>query len=312
MLSANYEYFLKIVEYKSISRAAESLYVSQPSLTKYLQRLENSVGAVLFDRKQSPIHLTTAGEYFLEYVLQLQAEEKKLSVRIDEIRNQGRDRITIGMPLWRSSVLLPEFLPDFTRKYPLIQIRLLEGPAVALEEAIRKDEIDFGIMNLPVNYADVNYEPMAEEYILLTGSKEMPAVQRLLRRAPTGNYIHADLQELQKEPFILTKPGQHITDFVNQALSRQGLSLNCTFRTANVAAAVNLAAAGLGFTFVPELGTRSFCFPASRTALFTISVPPLRCTLAAVYKKNKYLSSTERLFLNEFRSFCEKHPGQPA
>lgn len=305
MLSGNYDYFLKIVEHKSISKAAESLYVSQPSLTKYLQRLEASVGAVLFERKQTPLRLTTAGEYFLEYVLQLQAEEKKLSIRIDEIRNQGRDRITIGMPLWRSSVLLPEFLPSFTKKYPLIQVRLIEGPAAALEEHIRKDEIDFGIMNLPVNYADVRYEPMAEEYILLAGSLDMPAVQKLLRQGGPEEYPHADLSALCKEDFILTKPGQHITDFVNQALSLQGISLNCAFRTANVATAVNLAASGLGFTFVPQLGTKSQYFPAGRIALFTVNDPPLRCTLAAVYKRNKYLSSAEKIFLSEFRSFCD-------
>lgn len=306
MLSTNYEYFLKIAEYRSISRAAESLYVSQPSLTKYLQRLETSVGAVLFDRRQSPMCLTAAGEYFMEYVLRMQEEEKKLNVRIEEICSQGRDRITIGMPLWRSSVLLPGFLPEFSRRHPLIQVRLLEGSASVLETAIRTDSIDFGIMNLPVNYADVNHEPLAEEYILLAGSKQMPAVQEILRRSSEYPRPHADIQALRDQPFILTKPGQHITDFVNQMLSRHSLTLNCVFRTANVATAVNLAASGLGFTFVPELGTESMDFPSERVTLFTVEEPPLRCTLAAVYKKGKYLSAAAQTFLSEFRSFCER------
>ena len=305
MLSINYEYFLKIVEYRSISQAAEHLFVSQPSLTKYLQRLENSVGATLFDRKQTPLKLTLAGEYFLEYVLQMQKEEKWLNTRIEEIQNKGRDSITIGMPLWRSSVLLPEFLPGFYKRHPLIQIKLVEGPASLLEESIRTDEIDFGIMNLPVNYADITYEPLAKEYIFLMGSREMPAVQEILRRHQGNEYPHADIDALRAQPFILTQPGQHLTDFINKMLSRHNLTLNCVLRTRNVATAVNLAAAGLGFTFIPALGTQSHDFPADRVALFTVDDPLLRCTLAAVYKKEKYLSSAMKLFLSEFHEFCE-------
>ena len=306
MLHKNYDYFLKIVEYRSISQAAEHLYVSQPSLTKYLQRLENSVGATLFDRSQSPLKLTLAGEYFLEYVLQMQKEEKWLNTRIDEIQNQGRDQITIGMPLWRSAVLLPEFLPGFYKRHPLIQIKLVEGSASLLEESIRTDKIDFGIMNLPVNYADVSYEAMAEENIFLVGSNNMPAVQEILRRHHGEGYPHADIDALRAQPFILTQAGQHLTDFINEMLSRHNLNLNCIFRTRNVATAVNLAAAGLGFTFVPALGTQSRDFPADRTALFTIDDPILRCTLAAVYKKNKYQSAAMKLFLSEFHEFCEE------
>ncbi len=305
MLHKNYDYFLKIVEYRSISQAAEHLYVSQPSLTKYLQRLENSVGATLFDRSQSPLKLTLAGEYFLEHVLQMQKEEKWLNTRIDEIQNQGRDQITIGMPLWRSAVLLPEFLPGFYKRHPLIQIKLVEGSASLLEESIRTDKIDFGIMNLPVNYADVSYEAMAEENIFLVGSNHMPAVQEILRRHHGEGYPHADIDALRAQPFILTQAGQHLTDFINEMLSRHNLNLNCIFRTRNVATAVNLAAAGLGFTFVPALGTQSRDFPADRTALFTIDDPILRCTLAAVYKKNKYQSAAMKLFLSEFHEFCE-------
>jgi len=305
MLSINYEYFLKIVEYRSISQAAEHLFVSQPSLTKYLQRLENSVGATLFDRKQTPLKLTLAGEYFLEYVLQMQKEEKWLNTRIEEIQNKGRDSITIGMPLWRSSVLLPEFLPGFYKRHPLIQIKLVEGPASLLEESIRTDEIDFGIMNLPVNYADITYETLAKEYIFLMGSREMPAVQEILRRHQGDEYPHADIDALRAQPFILTQPGQHLTDFINKMLSRHNLTLNCVLRTRNVATAVNLAAAGLGFTFIPALGTQSHDFPADRVALFTVDDPILRCTLAAVYKKEKYLSSAMKLFLSEFHEFCE-------
>lgn len=306
MLFMNYEYFLKIVEYKSISQAADHLFVSQPSLTKYLQRLENTVGARLLDRSHSPLTLTAAGEAFYTYVLNIQQAEKKLTKQIYEIQNCGRDRINIGMALWRANVLLPEFLPYFFQKYPLIEVNLVEGPASATEEAIQNDTIDFGIMNLPINYENVNYETISDEYILLVGSRNNPKIKKIMDESPKGQFIHIDLKEMCQEPFILTQPNQHITNYVNRMLSRNELELNCTFRTANVATAVNLAAANLGFTFVPELGTKCKSFPANDVALFTVDNPPLRCTLAAVYKKSRYLSTAARLFITELKDFCSR------
>lgn len=305
MNTNHYEYFLKIVECRSISRAAEQLYISQPSLTKYLQRLESSIGETLFDRKQYPIKLTCAGQHYYEYVKKLEAEELKLKTKIFEIKNMGRGNITIGMPLWRSSVLLPEFLPLFSQKYPLIRVNLKEGSSTSIENALMSGEIDIGFLNLPINYASLAYETIAKEYILLACSKENIAIQGRFSQSEQGSpYPNVDIRDLADQPFILTQPGQHITDYVNAMISARNLELDCVFRTANVSTAVNLAAANMGFTFVPEIGIKSKFFPRNDVALFTVNTPPFRATLTATYKKTKYLSNTERLFISELRNFC--------
>lgn len=305
MLFLNYEYFLRIVELKSISKAAESLFISQPSLSKYLHRLEMHIGAELFDRKQSPLKLTLSGQLFYEHLLKSIEAERNLQTQINEIKNADRASITIGMPLWRANTLLPEFLPQFAQRHPLVQIDLVEGSAAVLEGAIAKNEIDFGLMNLPVNYANVSYTPIVEEHIFLVGSKKNPFLQSYLAKRPdTPPYLHIDIHDFADQPFILTQPGQHITTFVNSALSRNRLELNCIFRTSNVSTAVNLAATNMGFTFVPEFGTNSRQFPRSDVELFTFNDPPLRCTFAAVYKKNKYLSKAASAFIAELQEFA--------
>ena len=305
MFCGNYEYFLRIVEQKSISKAAESLFISQPSLSKYLQRLENYVGAELFDRKQTPLRLTLAGQLFYDYLIRSIEEERKLQIQIDEVKNADRARITIGMPLWRASTLLPAFLPLFSQKHPLVHIDLVEGSAAILENAIAKNEIDFGLMNLPVNYANVSYVPILEEHIFLVGSRQNAFLQAYLPSVRDGgSHPHVDIRDFTGQPFILTQPGQHITTFVNSALSRNSLELNCVFRTSNVSTAVNLAAANMGFTFVPEFGTQGRQFPRESVRLFTFNDPPLRCTFAAVYKKNHYLSKAASAFISELQSFA--------
>lgn len=305
MIRPNYDYFLRIVECGNISKAAESLFISQPSLTKYLQRLEAELGIELFERKQQPLKLTYAGTCFYDYVKQVSEQEKTLRDKISEIKNEGRAQIAIGMALWRANVLLPEFLPGFMQRHPLIQVKLKEGSAVTLENAIMNEEIDFGIMNLPVTYANVYYEPIIQEHIFMVGSRQSPLVQRLTACRFDAPPHHADIHVFAAQPFILTQPGQHITNYVNSMLSRNNVELNCIFRTANVSTAVNLAAANVGFTFVPEIGTHSSYFPMEKVALFTVDSPPLTCTFAAVYKKTRYLSDASQIFIRELKSFCD-------
>ncbi len=300
----NYDYFLKIVQYNSISKAAEILFISQPSLSKYLQRLEASVGASLVDRTKTPLKLTYAGEIFYEYIIKMGTEERKLETMIHEINNLGRDKITIGVPLWRSTVLLPEFLPYFYKKHPLIEIKLIEGSAQLIEGAILKDEVDIGLINLPVNYADISYEPIIDEHILLVGSRKNMIVKEILSQETSGKYHTIDIETLVNEPFIMMQPDQHITKFVNQMLSERNLKLHCRFRTANVTNAINLAAVDLGFTFVPELGTKSKRFPHDDAALFYANTPPLCCALIAAYKKNSYLSQASKILISELQVFC--------
>ena len=304
MIHPNYDYFLKIIACGNISKAAESLFISQPSLTKYLQRLEADLGVELFERKQQPLKLTYAGTCFYDYVKHISEQEKTLRDKISEIKNKGRAKITIGMALWRANVLLPEFLPVFMQRHPLIQVHLKEGSAATLESAIMNEEVDFCVMNLPVTYANVYYEPIIEEHIFMVGSRQSPLVERLTAGQFDAPPRHADIHVFTAQPFILTQPEQHITNYVNSMLSRNNVELNCVFRTANVSTAVNLAAANVGFTFVPEIGTHSSYFPWEKVALFTVDSPPLTCTFAAVYKKTRYLSDASQIFIRELKNFC--------
>lgn len=303
MILPNYSYFLQIADCKSISRAAESLYISQPALTKYLRKLEEELGVQLFERRQGTLKITDAGQYFYEYVTRSLEDERVLRAKIAEIRTAGRATITIGMPLWRSSVTLPDFLPLFFERHPFISVRLFEGSASKLENALMNDTVDFCIMNLPVTYANVSYIPIVEEYIFLVGSCRNPLVQDLLREYPNDPHPAVPIQRFAQQPFILTQPGQHITEYINTMLSRNNMELSCLLRTSNVTTAVNMAASGLGFTFVPETGTHSRYFPGEDTALFTINDPPLRTTLATVYKRSGYLSAAAQLFTDELKEY---------
>ncbi len=309
MFSQRYKYFMEIAEQKSISRAAQNLYISQPALTKYLRKLEEELGIQLFERRhQGSLKITDAGQYFYDYVTRSMENEQELRTRITEIQSEGRATITVGMSLWRSSVTLPDFLPLFFSRHPLISVRLFEGSASILENALMNDKVDFCIMNLPVNYAGVTCIPITQEYIFLVGSINDPLVREILEEQPDVKYPSVSIRRFCGQQFIFNQDGQHITGYVNEMLSRHGLKLPCLLRTSNVTTSVNMAASGLGFAFVPQSGTQSRYFPDG-AALFRVNDPPMTATLAAVHKSSGYLSVASQTFINELTEYTLSHSG---
>ena len=97
MVLHNYEYFVAIVDEGSLTKAAEHLYVSQPSLSQYLKRLEANLGVELFDRSASPLRLTYTGERYYQYVLQMMKLDENIRREFQDIKNQTSGRLRLGV-----------------------------------------------------------------------------------------------------------------------------------------------------------------------------------------------------------------------
>ena len=176
MVLHNYEYFVAIVEAGSLTKAAEHLYVSQPSLSQYLKRLEASLGVELFDRSTSPLRLTYTGERYYQYVLQMMKLDENVRREFQDIKNQTSGRLRLGVALWRGACLLPDVFPTFHQQYPDIHIELTEGRSVQLEAALMNDKIDLAVMNLPrtLDYSKLVSEIVCEERLLIAAPHPAP------------------------------------------------------------------------------------------------------------------------------------------
>lgn len=303
MLFKNYEYFLAITETKNLSQAAEKLYLSQPSLSKYLKRLETNLGIELFDHHSSPLKLTYAGERYLEYVTTVAKLDKQLQKEFSEIRKNDRGKITLGLALWRSSYMLPEVLPSFFLTYPNIEVKVVEGKSSFLVNELLKDRLDLCILNPVPNldYQNLDYEVLMNERILLLSHADHPIVKRfcpdgLVSDSSHGFFPHIDISLIENERFFLTKDGQNLTLTISSFFSKHHLHPSRIFETENLTTAINMVSAGMGFTFVPEAGTAPGNLPAN-VALFTIDEPPLQWPLAVFYQSSSYVSHAAQHFV---------------
>lgn len=212
MFFKNYEYFLKIAKEGNISKASAELFISQPSLSKYLKRLEESAGTKLFRRDSYPLKLTPAGEVYMEYVQNIIKINKKLQRDWSDIENSTRGKVTLGITVWRASILIPTVFSDFRKKYPNINIELLEGSHQYMFSLLEQNKVDFCILNLPNSSHNITFEHLAFEHILFTVNRHNPLLNKLDydMNKQVNAMSQKDILQFKEEPFFMLKEGQNI------------------------------------------------------------------------------------------------------
>ena len=303
MFFKNFEYFLAIIEEGSISKASEREYISQPSLSKYLKRLESNLGVELFDRNSYPLKLTHTGERYYKYGIKVMELEKQLQREFTEICRDERGEIKFGLALWRGSHILPLILPYFKNVYPNITVSITEGKSQFLINELINERIDFALMNLPLymDFSKIQYDILMEEEILLAGNINHPLVsQTIATKDCVSKFPSIDIKDLEEELFVITKQGQNLTNAISYLFSKKGLNPQNTFETENLTTAINLVSAGLGFTFIPEDGVRAEIIP-NNIKVFSLKDSNLLWPLAIVYKKNTYVTNVSKLFIDSLK-----------
>ena len=142
----SHRYLSAILSTGSISKAAQTLGISQPSLSQFVQRIEKDLGAEVFDRSTRPLTLTESGRIFFE------AEKRVAEIRedcrraVEDINGGGRGRVVIGASEYREMFFLTEVLPVFSAAHPGIEIALEEGTTRELEDFVWTRKTDMSLI----------------------------------------------------------------------------------------------------------------------------------------------------------------------
>jgi len=304
MFVKNPEYFLTIAKERSISKAAERLFLSQPYLSQYLAKLEASLGVILLDRTHSPLKLTPAGELFHAYLERQGYLDRQLISDLRDLQDKKRPTLHIGVSPWRGSTLIPDILPVFAREYPDVQVVLHEAPVPELGDLAAGNVIDFCIMHIPGDLTELTYELVMRERVFLIAHRDHPLVQGLesTYEAPIP---FPDLRLLEHERVIMLPPDWRLAKLLENTFSVHHVELQNTLITTNNTTAINLAAENMGFAFLQESGI-SRTSHLDRLACFTVGDPPLTCPMAVVYKKNGFLSPAARTFIDLTREYYSR------
>jgi DNA-binding transcriptional LysR family regulator len=289
-------YIQKILEEGSVSLAAKRLYISQPSLSQYIKRIEYGLGAEIFERNTRPARLTDAGEIYLQSELQISQIHQQRKKQIDDLFDLKTGHLTIGSSNYRSMYLLTSVLPVFKQRYPGISINLEEGSTEELEEHAVNGITDFSIIILPLVFDTLKYEALFEEKIVLVLPAKHPLCKYTSSECRVGPFPPLDFSLLKNESFIVMKKGQKLRNTFFELCRSAGFRPNIILQTDSMATAQALAAAGVGITIVPDILAEYHEFP-EMPKYFSLDDQVGTRKVVVAYSKSRPLSGAAKAFI---------------
>jgi LysR family transcriptional regulator, hydrogen peroxide-inducible genes activator len=268
-------YLVTLADERHFSRAAQRCFVSQPTLSAQLKKLENYLGVQLIERQPKKILLTAAGEEIVSRARQiLEASDEVLGLaRAHRDPLAGKLRVaflpTIG------PYLLPHVAPKIRKALPRLDLLLYEYQTRSMLEKLRASEIDVGILALPVTGDLYDTQPLYDEAFTVALPDQHPLVKRSSIR----------LAELHNESLLLLEDGHCLRDQALEVCNRVGVQEAQDFRATSLETLRQMVATGLGLTLLPELASRGAYGQARGVTIRPFAKPvPIR-KIGAIWRK---------------------------
>lgn len=255
------DYVLCLAESENITRAAEKLYISQPALSKYIRNVEEILGCRLFEKDGKRIVPTYAGECFIKYARKIKNTEELLAHELANCAANKNGRIRFGLPVLRSSYLLPKIVPEFMAAYPGVELELYEKHADALTELWENNKLDFMISNFVPSDFSTNHMIIKHDRMLVAMSPDMPLAALAEAPAEGELYGQIDISLLREESFILQHPDQRTRQLSDVICADAGFEPKRRLFVRSVEASLRMAREGCGICFCVESMASSISLP---------------------------------------------------
>lgn len=272
-------YFCTVAQMESITNAAQSLQISQPSLSKTIINLEKELGTTLFDRLGRHIHLNEKGKQFLEKVrdgLELIDSAQKELMHV-----HAEPRGEINLLILAASTRMPDLIASFIRKMPGIRINLHQQVCLDLRYA---DDYDFSISATPMDYSNLEVYPLLTEDIVLAVPKAHPL----------SMHDEIDLSAAANCDFLAFSTGPSLRVLTDSLCYMAGFAPKIMFESDGTAALYTLIEAGLGVALIPADTHRHI--DENKVKLLKIINPAASRTINLAWRQEKYLNSACLLF----------------
>ncbi|SDW43786.1 DNA-binding transcriptional regulator, LysR family [Marinococcus luteus] len=278
-------YFMEAARLESITRAAEHLYVTQPTISKMLRQLEEEWGVTLFDRSRKKLTLTDAGAVMLEQAKKIRHSYHGLEHELDALRGLKRGQLRIGLPPILSSSFFTQVIAPFHEKYPEITLHLEENGSKKIEEALLHGDLDVGAVVLPTEESLFHTHPFVDEPLQVV----LPARHELAGQPSVS------LAELSRERFLLFNQDFSLRQQIITACRDIGFMPNILSESSQWDFIEKMVASGLGITLLPESICREL---GGEVVIRPLAGEALRWKLGLIWHREHYLSFIAKEWLD--------------
>ena len=219
--SGSIEYFVRIVEEKSFTKAAEKLFISQPALSKSIRALEAELGVTLFKRDPRELSLTSEGENVYCYAVDILNYWQSRTAELFSLLEQVKGSLRFGLPPSVGSVFFSKILFEYGCKYPQVDLQIVEGTSKKIEALVMNDQVDLGVV----------IEPYENPHMRLKTVYRSDVVLAVARNHRLAERTEVEIAELRDEPMLMVSKDYMFHDQVLAHCRQAGFTPNITFTT---------------------------------------------------------------------------------
>jgi LysR family transcriptional regulator, hydrogen peroxide-inducible genes activator len=236
-------YVCAIADTGNFSRAAERCRIAQPSLSQQVLKLEEDLGAKLFDRLGRSVRLTEAGRVFISHARAILEQMEAARSSVADKNADVRGTVAVGVIPTVAPYLMPGYTAAFAKKYPDAKLRIVEETTSILVDALRDLSIDVAVLALPLRHKDLELFPIRTE----------PLFAVLRSDHPRASAASLTLKDLRGESFVLLRDGHCFRDLSLATCTRARVTPKVAFESGQFSSLLGMVAAGVGVSLIPEM-----------------------------------------------------------
>lgn len=275
MLLSQLEALVETARQRNLSRAAETLHVTQPALTARLHGLEAELGTSLFTRGRRGMALTDAGRAFLPYAERALAAVQDGSSMLTELRRGGTGELVLGAAPAVSTYVLPKLLVRFTQRHPRVRLSVRTGHSEEILEMALRREIDLGLVR-ELRHPDIESRSLYEDELVLVAQATHPLAER-------GSM---DLAAMSDVRLILFDRTSSYYDLTNAYFRAAGVSPSGVMELDNIDAAKQMVGQGLGIALLPHTAVADELADGRLRAIAIRGSQPIRRRIVAIRRRD--------------------------
>jgi LysR family transcriptional regulator, hydrogen peroxide-inducible genes activator len=286
-------YLVAVADQRHFGRAAARCFVSQPTLSAQLKKLEDNLGVQLIERAPNNVCLTEAGEAIVARARRILEASDEMVTLARSQRDPLAGRLRVALLPTIGPYLLPRVAPAVRKALPRLELRLYEYQTAAMLAKLHAGEIDVGILALPVEVDGLESRELYREAFMVALPEHHPLAARERVR----------LADLKGEQLLLLEEGHCLRDQALEVCSRVGVSDQQDFRATSLETLRQMVATGAGVTLLPELAGRGAYRNARGVALRPFAQPAPERHIGALWRK----SSARRAAIDALCALIREH-----
>ena len=278
------QYFVKLADLRHFSKAADACFVSQPTLSTQIRKLEEELGVQLVERSPKNIMLTPVGEEIADRARLVLSDIDQIRAVARRSGNPAEGTMRLGLFPTLAPYLLPHVVPGVRERYPKLKLQLSEEKTEDVLTMLRQGELDAGILALPVNEDGLHKEILFEEPFVMA----MPAAHPLAARKSIR------MADLEGAELLLLEEGHCLREHALEVCALAGAHERVDFHATSMETLRQMVAADVGVTLMPVLAVKPPIAETGNIVLRPFTDPAPRRTIALVWRKSSPLGKLMR------------------